>query len=223
MEYFCGLDLGQKPDYSALAVIRPVTGWEVPTDYHLGFLERVGDVPYYHVVEGAKKLLTTLPYYKNTQMVIDATGVGRPVCDDLRRDGVPFIGVTITGGEQEHPPDKENRYWRVPKAHLIVEMLVLFENRRLRIAENLLAGEQLRKELSSFQRKPLPSGRERFEHREGENDDLLLATALACWAALKFGGGVSEVSSTTGPFKHKGELPFQAKERPFERTREFSW
>jgi len=49
------------------------------------------------------------------QMVVDATGVGRPVVDLLRRarPGCTILPVTITGGEKE---SYDAGYHRVPKA-----------------------------------------------------------------------------------------------------------
>ena len=43
------------------------------------------------------------------------------------------------------------------------------------------------REMENFQVKVTDSGNEQFgAWREGEHDDLLLATALACWAAAQF-------------------------------------
>src|SRR5215469_5584859 len=63
-----------------------------------------------HVV----RLLTKLPGHP--ELVIDFTGVGRPVFDMFECDGIYPIGVVITGGMTE---TRDGRTYFVPKLDLV--------------------------------------------------------------------------------------------------------
>lgn len=114
-------------------------------------------------------------------VVVDATGVGRPVVDLFWRAGVRAAALTITGGsEATHPADLQ---WHVPKRELISVMQVLMQGGRLRVATDVPESAGLRKELAGFRRKISPRLVEIFGNwRNGEHDDLVLAVGLACWA-----------------------------------------
>jgi hypothetical protein len=60
---------------------------------------------------------------------------------------------------------------------------VLLQNRRLKVAKALPETEVLMKELKDFRVKVNPAtAHESYEHwREGDHDDLVLATAMATW------------------------------------------
>src|SRR3712207_876281 len=98
--YICGLDLGQAADYSALDVLdyQPQTAV-----YHCGYLQRLPlNMPYPQQVGRVYELLATPPLRGHTRLVLDATGVGRPVLDLVRSVGLAPIPVLITGGDVVH-------------------------------------------------------------------------------------------------------------------------
>ena len=116
-------------------------------------------------------------------LVVDATGVGRPVVDLLRRAdlGCAMYPVMITGGTAEH---SEGGYYHVPKRDLIVGLEVLLERKALRIAAELELAETLVKELTEMRVKVTPGGYEQYgAWRVGSHDDLVLAVALGHWGA----------------------------------------
>jgi hypothetical protein len=117
---------------------------------------------------------------KAPRLIVDATGVGTAVSDLLKTRGLRFTRVTITGG------DKANRSedsWRVPKRDLVVALEVPFHKGSLKVAEGLALWPALQGELLNFRRKiNLRTARDSYEHwRDSDHDDLVLATALACW------------------------------------------
>jgi hypothetical protein len=65
----------------------------------------------------------------------------------------------------------------------VAAVQVLLQNGRLKIAEGLELAPTLRKELLNFRVKVNPAtAHDSYEHwREGDHDDLVLATAMACW------------------------------------------
>jgi len=114
-------------------------------------------------------------------IVVDATGVGAPVIDMMRRArlGVPISAVVITGGDAV---TLDGSKVRVPKRDLVSNLAVMLQEHHLRIAAGLSLAEVLVQELLNFKAKISSSGHDSYEAwREGQHDDLVLAVALACW------------------------------------------
>jgi hypothetical protein len=113
VNYVLGLDLGQSRDPTALAVVRRLGafGFEGTELYQVGHLERLPlGTSYAAIVAHVKWVLGQLP--KGSELVIDFTGVGRPVYDmfvDIA--GIDPIGVLITGGNTE---GNDGRVYSVP-------------------------------------------------------------------------------------------------------------
>ena len=112
------------------------------------------------------------------ELVVDATGVGRPVVDALRNAGLSPIAVTITAGKAV---TFEDGLWHVPKRELVRALVVMFEIDRLRIAAGLSYAAALKGELQAFTRKVTGAGRSTYEATAGAHDDLVIAVALAVW------------------------------------------
>ncbi|MEO8127649.1 MAG: hypothetical protein ABI822_11195 [Bryobacteraceae bacterium] len=109
-EFFVGLDLGQKRDFTAFCVVeRRVEKFDVKdrvswdhlrrTRFHLRHLGRLPlGTPYPEVVERMVTMVQSGVLRGRCELVVDATGVGGPVVDLLRaaRLGCPVVPVTIT-------------------------------------------------------------------------------------------------------------------------------
>lgn len=115
-------------------------------------------------------------------LAVDATGVGAAVVDMLRRAGLTFDAVTITGGDSEAQSGWHE--WRVPKRDLVGGLQVLLQS-GLKIARSLKHSETLKAELLNFRVKiNVVTAHDSYEAwREGDHDDLVLAAALAAWRA----------------------------------------
>ncbi len=183
--YYIGLDLGQKRDHSAVAVVERIDHRRAfqGTQFEkllVRYVERVPlGTPYPQVVERVRKIVQSDELYGNCALSVDATGVGAPVVDMLRaaRLGCELNAVVITGG------DRGSSNGSVPKRDLMAELLVLLENGQLKIGR-LNEGPRLMKELTDVQMSVSGSGRMRMgAEGYGEHDDLVIALALACWRA----------------------------------------
>jgi len=202
MPFYVGLDLGQSADYTALAVVHSVhtrtPDGQAAKGLHLRHLERYPlRTPYPEIAEKVAALvrdekLSPSEYdpsrgrYSSQPpaLTVDNTGVGVAVTDLLKGKGLKFTPVTITGGETAH---KTGRNWRVPKRDLVAALEVPFHTGELKVAEGLTLWPVLREELLNFRRKiNLKTAHDSYEHwRETDHDDLVLATALACWQATR--------------------------------------
>jgi phage FluMu gp28-like protein len=187
-QYAVGLDLGQAQDFSTLAIVQ-----KSGEEYHVRGLERFRlGTPYPAIVERVQTVAHRLP--EGTALVVDATGVGAPVVDLFRSVRLHPVAVTITGGDTVSH-DKDNNY-RVPKRNLVSTLAVLLQSGRLKIARSLPEAATLTKELLNFRVRidPATAHDSYAAWREGDHDDLVLATAMACWYAQYQAG-------TTGHFQ----------------------
>jgi len=192
--FFIGVDLGQVSDFSTIAVLERVElvgdwdpvffAWKKHAALRLRFLERIPlGTSYPEVVRRVTVVVRQLASEGICSLVVDATGVGRPVVDMLSRSGLPcsLRPAIITGGIAE---SYSNGFYHIPKKDLIAGFQVALQQELLKIAAGMELGPALAKEMSEMRVKVTPSGHEQFgAWREGSHDDLVFAVALACWAA----------------------------------------
>ena len=172
-----GVDLGQAQDYTAIAAVE-APGLEDATasvEFQVRHLERERlGTSYPAVVSRITKLTRAVP---KTHLVVDATGVGRPIVDLLHEEGLQPVAVSITGGKIGSIKDG---IFRVPKRDLVRTLHTLLARGRLKVAKRLPAGEAFRRELRAFERTISDRGFDSYSGR-GEHDDLVIAVALAVW------------------------------------------
>src|SRR6266436_4952086 len=184
--YFVGLDLGQSRDHSALAVVeRAEVFGELDyvtyerlraLRYRVRFLERVRlGTPYPDVVGRVREVLRRPALAGRCTLVMDATGVGAPVLDLLRKAnlGCGIAPVILTGGERE---SHAGGVWHVPKRDLITGLQVMLDKRELGLPAKLAATRTLTKELADLEERMTGLGGASFgAWREGQHDDLVIA------------------------------------------------
>jgi hypothetical protein len=198
--FYLGLDLGQRRDYSAIAVVDRVeppavslnyVAWlqgELPMEpeFVVRHLERVPlGSSYVSVVKRIVEMTRSPELRGRCTVVADGTGVGRAVMDLLRDSEMncELVAAQITGGARVHGVGGS---WNVPKRDLISVLQVLLDQRRLIFAEGLPRMRTLVDELMAMEARMTAQGNEQFAaRREGSHDDLALALALACWRAVK--------------------------------------
>jgi hypothetical protein len=213
--YFLGVDLGQANDFTALCVLEREerdTGRRIPDvvaqinagapggDYTkpvtenlftARYLERLPTgTPYPAQVAKIKQLSERLKAEtkRAPHLVVDQTGVGRPVTDMLRAAELKPVAVTITGGDAV---SRDGLDYRVPKRDLVGVVQVLLQTRRLKIIPSLKEAPTLTSELQAFKVSINLKGHDSYGNdvgpwRENPHDDLVLAVALACWYGEKY-------------------------------------
>lgn len=175
-QYFAGLDIGQKRDHPALAIVEKV-GERLTLvyvhQYPLGMQFRAlsDDV--------ARRLRQARPAPK---ILVDATGVGAPVIEFLEEAGCNPIAVTLTAGD--NPRQITPKVWHVPQRILIQGVDVALQTKRLRIPRTLPEREALSAELVGIRARISQSGRDSYGSRsEAEHDDMVFALSYAVWGA----------------------------------------
>ncbi len=190
--YFCGLDLGQAQDYSALAIVERSGDAKSNYQFLCNHLHRWElRTSYLTIVSDAVKIMQDAQLqssYQRPMLLVDATGCGAPVIDLFKRTKHRSYlePVLITGGSEV---TKSSGVWRVPKRNLVSTVQILLQSKRLRIAGKLPEASTLTQELQNFRAKISDNGHDSYgagsDWRVGNNDDLVLALAMALWGATE--------------------------------------
>jgi hypothetical protein len=197
--YTVGVDLGQAQDYTAIVAIETEVATRCYYDEHgygphqeparvehrVRHLERLPlGVAFDEQIEVVRGIMLAPQLPKGAALVVDFTGVGRPVFEMFGKAGLkPAAGVNITGGNEEHRHETVALVWNVAKILLVSRVLAELNAGTLKIAPVLAEAEALRQEFSEFKMRFSDGGRAQFGAREGRHDDLVLGLAIALWWA----------------------------------------
>lgn len=201
-----GLDLGQAGDPAAAAVVErddatrhlsciSLRRWTLGTDY----CQVVADV-------------LGLPSHA---VVVDFTGVGRPVVDVMRREATKrgYSGkiqpVVFAGSNTRAKQKREARgdHWVVPKIDLVTSIVLAQQAKQITFID-ATETRALLHELADFRMRITKAANVQFGNKPGGHDDLVCALGLAVWWARRSGsqklaiyvpGGESE-SGPRGPW-----------------------
>jgi hypothetical protein len=189
--YFCGLDLAQTSDYSALIILerrgfspqnytfdcRFIHRWKLKTAYPQIVADTVRWMNSEAVNKGVKS---------RTTLAIDKTGIGAPIYDLFKAEKMParLVPILITGGDSV---TTDSGTFRVPKRNLVAGVSIALQNGKLKYSEELPLTETLKSELQNFKAKTSTAGHDSYgaasDWRVGNNDDLVLALSMALWTA----------------------------------------
>lgn len=217
-----GVDIGQQRDPTAIAVAQQQDRLDGARHYVVRHLERLPlGTPYPAVaarvaalVPGVRRQLTE--YERESwervdqlrlaiELVIDATGVGRPVVDLMTAAGVPVTAVTFTHG------DRRTEGWRdgskevtLGKAWLVSRLQVLFQTNRLHLPARHPEADAMLRELLDYEIKIDANAHDSYgAFRTGAHDDLVTALGLAVGAEDRSAAVSSE--PYWSPREHDGQ------------------
>jgi phage FluMu gp28-like protein len=187
-----GVDLGETHDPTALVALR-----QVGDEFHATHLERLKlNTSYERVTQGVVQLMEK-PWYVDTALVVDATGVGRPVVERMEDVGLNPIPVVITGGVNEiHEPGDWS--WRVPRKTLLTIVQILFMRGQIKLPAGHKLTAELEHEIRNVKRRAKAGTNEATEiGRETEHDDIFFALCLAAWQVTKYYQPVQQTLAKT--------------------------
>ena len=150
--YIMGLDLAKVRDYTVLTIFDTASNNQV-------YQDRFNKLEYPYQ---KKKIIATAKHYNNALCIIDATGIGDPITDDLLRAGVIAEPIKIT-----EPLKKE----------LIEKLSIWIEQKKIR----LINVSETAFEFDNFSYILGPTGKVRYSAPEGLHDDIVLSIALAVY------------------------------------------
>lgn len=194
--FVLSVDIADANDYTALVILHGYTKRDATTNetrFDLVHAERFRGVGYPEQTARIKERFLELERYArehhgdaSATLLLDETGVGRPVRDMLQGAGLHPRGVLITGGDKATTEGSSDR---VPKKELASALQVALQSKQLRIAQELPLAALLIKELEGFRVSISLSGHASFGNdvgaapwRTADHDDLVLATAIGVWS-----------------------------------------
>lgn len=212
MSYTLGVDLGTKQDYSALVLLsrverlqepRALPGtWQAETErrnvysvYEVPLIERLPlGIEYRTVIDRIRQIIE-LPalFRQQVEIVVDATGVGFPVMQQMYAAGLNVIGITITGGTSVNQNDSG---YTVPKRDLVSALQVVVQSNRLKVAPSLPLAPAFKEEVQAFRRRMTNARSETWDADSGHHDDMVLAAAIAAWYAERVYGYIMAAPTT---------------------------
>jgi len=156
-EYYGGVDFGKLEDYSVLSVLK--REGDILKLLHLR--EFPIGTPYSNVIGYSVKANQKFKFRK---MQVDQTGVGEPVLEELKAQGVPAEGLTFTIKTKEE---------------LLSCLKIAMEQKRLKMPYDRRLCEQINEQQYAYSK----SGHLQFSHPQGSHDDMLWSLALAVYIA----------------------------------------
>ena len=153
---------------------------------------------YDKLIEETRKKLNSVLLLENCWHIVDATGVGIPTIDFMRKEGLNPVGVWITGGKQSNPADYGHT---VPKVELVNTLQLAFNSGYITFAKGLDKDTmtQFVHEYKNFKMKP--SGKMEA-WKESDHDDLVMSLAINVWWVMKT-IGVSVVRKPRHEYRDK--------------------
>jgi hypothetical protein len=175
--------------------------------YRMRYMERFPlGMDYPSQVERIRSMLTHQELIRKTTLIVDATGVGLPVLQMMKEQGMNPIGIWITAGNNVSNRGADG--YNVPKRHLVSALNLVFQSRRLKIPVGLKNRRDFMRELEGFSMKITAAGTDTYEAEvESVHDDLVMSTAYGIWYAEKhYGSIMSPFDGTRGVTEIKNPL-----------------
>lgn len=152
--YFMGVDLAKYEDFTVIVV--------VDERRHVCHFERFNQLDWNY----QKRRIVEVARRYDAKVLIDSTGVGDPIFEDLRRAGLNVEGYKFT-------PESKKR--------LIENLMLKIENHEVTFPKI----PELITELQAFSYELSPTGTVRYSAPAGFHDDCVIALALAVYAAAQ--------------------------------------
>jgi hypothetical protein len=177
-----GVDIGQKNDPTAIAVVESEQGSS--RDYVLRYIQRLPlGTPYPEIARSLARICRRAAERsgQRPEVFVDATGVGAPVVDQLRAlalDAHRLWAVTFSHGTRCRRFPAERRV-TMGKAYMVSRLQALLGSGRIHLPATSEA-RALAAELLGYEIRVDEKGTDRYgAFRSGTHDDLVTALGLA--------------------------------------------
>jgi phage terminase large subunit-like protein len=151
-EYQIGVDLARHQDFTVISVVNTKTHKQV-------YIDRFNQIDWNLQISRIEAIARR---YNNAHINIDSTGVGDPICLELKNKGLDVEAFVFTN--------------QVKNA-LIQNLALLLEQDKLKI----IPDEEQIKELQNYTFETTSHGNIRYGAPQGQHDDTVVALALACY------------------------------------------
>lgn len=147
--YIIGIDLAKFQDFTVI-MVADVSSKEIV------YIERFNEIDWSFQKQ---KILNVWNKFKRPRIIIDATGAGNPIYDDLHNAGVNIEPFIFTASS---------------KKELIWDLAIALDNKEIKYPNN----ELLINELESFGYEMTRAGNITYSAPDGMHDDMVIALAL---------------------------------------------
>ncbi len=201
-----GLSIGPPSDQTGLVVLETtdrhdlegaphpfLVGHPAPARFHAArHLQRfLPGTSYAEQRDAVGKILENLA---DSSVVVDVTGVGKPIADLFHWSKASTIYVTLTAGEADNSFIRR----RLPRVDAAAGLQLALQERRLTIAAGPLASD-LARDLRTFNPRPATGAASELAWRDRPQDDLVYALAVALVEAERGPAYVRVVPINSGP------------------------
>lgn len=155
-QYVMGVDLARRMDYTVLSVIDMTTREQV-------YLDRFNQIDWSLQVG---RITAAAQRFGVVQVLVDQTGVGDPIVEQLRRDLPGVVGFLFSNSS---------------KAQIVEGLALALERGELAILDDPVQTA----ELQAYESERLPSGLVRYNAPDGLHDDTVMALALSWQGAAQ--------------------------------------
>jgi len=166
-EYVLGVDLARSVDYTVLSVLNKRTK---NFDY-VERLENENRTSWNYQVE---KIKAVSKKYNNALTILDSTGVGDPIVENLQREGVNVYHHQKPESDDSTPGIK---FSSVNKENLVEKLKVAIELKLITYPNIKFLVDELRE----FICETTSAGRHRYSAPQNKHDDAVISVALAVW------------------------------------------
>jgi hypothetical protein len=188
LRYCVGIDLGQRRDPTAIAVV------EVPFNQPYRVVKYLKRLPlgllYADVAVRVKRLdeqlradAQTRGLWCHVTYILDSTGVGEGVSEMISRE-LPHADLRkcyLTGGID---PSDDGIQIKLPKTQMASTLVALFDGGRVKLPRSSEELEAMVEELLNYEIHVSEEGHDQYgAFKIGTHDDLVTALGLACWYA----------------------------------------
>lgn len=170
--YAIGADLGKHEDFTVLTPIDIVTREVGPQDR---FFKISWPMQLERIAAFSRR-------WNNAIIVLDSTGVGDPIYDQLVTAGLRVVPFRFTSSTKEP---------------LILNLATALENEEILLPED----DGLKVELESYTYEQMPSGAYRYTAPDGMHDDRVISLALALWGVRLCAPGTGASSEEKPQFR----------------------
>ena len=150
--YVIGVDLAKFQDFTVITVLDQMTNRVV-------YIERQQKVHYPFQKERIKAITER---YGRARVIIDSTGVGEPIYDDLQQEGLVIDDYKFTNASKEKLVDK---------------LRIYIQEHNLSLPDDKVLLDELR----AFSLEYTPSGKIIYAAPQGQHDDSVISLSLAVW------------------------------------------
>jgi len=154
-KYILGVDLGKHEDFTVITVLDKY-------NHKVVYFERFKKIDWNLQKD---RIIAASKRYNNARIIIDSTGLGDPISDDLKHQGLIVDDFKISGKS---------------KQQLIDKLSIYIDQKAITIPPE----EELIDELESFGYQLSDSGNIKYSAPSGLHDDCVISLALAVWGLM---------------------------------------